>query len=218
MKDPIATKQEKLKQLIMLGEERGYLTYADVRLHLPDAVDDEQLEGIGETLKEMNIRLYDSPPIEPQAFQTLSTDIHVTIATVNGKQNPVVMFDDELAAQLLRQWRIASAQAAALETNQRFDAVLKLCESLGRVMDQYVVTRNKFYGDQRDGERETVIAQLNELAASLKKLSGDNTDRLDFTCSFCGRDKNDVERMVQGATAMICGACIADCNEMVNEK
>jgi ATP-dependent Clp protease ATP-binding subunit ClpX len=30
-------------------------------------------------------------------------------------------------------------------------------------------------------------------------------------CSFCGRSADQVERLVSGATAYICDACIAEC-------
>jgi hypothetical protein len=30
-------------------------------------------------------------------------------------------------------------------------------------------------------------------------------------CSFCGRDENDVTRLVAGASAYICDACITEC-------
>ncbi|MDP1898490.1 MAG: RNA polymerase sigma factor region1.1 domain-containing protein, partial [Sulfurimicrobium sp.] len=37
----------RLKSLIVLGKERGYLTYAEINDHLPDdMLDAEQIEGI----------------------------------------------------------------------------------------------------------------------------------------------------------------------------
>jgi hypothetical protein len=30
-------------------------------------------------------------------------------------------------------------------------------------------------------------------------------------CSFCGRDENEVERLVAGASGHICSACIVQC-------
>ena len=43
----IEARRMRLKTLIMLGKERGYLTYAEINDHLPDDMQDaEQIEGI----------------------------------------------------------------------------------------------------------------------------------------------------------------------------
>ena len=39
------TRRTRLKTLIKLGKERGFLTYAEVNDHLPDDVVDDQYEG-----------------------------------------------------------------------------------------------------------------------------------------------------------------------------
>jgi RNA polymerase primary sigma factor len=44
------TRKTRLKNLIKLGKERGYLTYAEINDHLPDdVVDAEQIESITST-------------------------------------------------------------------------------------------------------------------------------------------------------------------------
>ena len=53
----------RLKNLIKLGKERGYLTYAEVNDHLPDEmVDAEQIESIISTFADMGIQVYDEAP------------------------------------------------------------------------------------------------------------------------------------------------------------
>ena len=53
----------RLKNLIMLGKERGYLTYAEINDHLPDdMLDTEQLEGIISMINDMGIQVYDEAP------------------------------------------------------------------------------------------------------------------------------------------------------------
>jgi hypothetical protein len=48
------TKRTRLKNLIALGKERGFLTYAEVNDHLPDdMVDAEQIESIISTFNDM---------------------------------------------------------------------------------------------------------------------------------------------------------------------
>ncbi len=53
----------RLKNLIKLGKERSYLTYAEINDHLPDdMVDAEQIEAIITTFNDMGIQVYDEAP------------------------------------------------------------------------------------------------------------------------------------------------------------
>jgi RNA polymerase primary sigma factor len=53
----------RLKNLILLGKERGYLTYAEINDHLPDdMLDAEQIEGIISMINDMGIQVYDEAP------------------------------------------------------------------------------------------------------------------------------------------------------------
>jgi RNA polymerase primary sigma factor len=88
------TRKMRLKTLIKLGKERGFLTYAEINDHLPDdVVDAEQIESIISTFNDMGIQVYDEAPdaetllmsdaapaagaddadVEEQAEQALST-------------------------------------------------------------------------------------------------------------------------------------------------
>ncbi|MDR2173207.1 MAG: RNA polymerase sigma factor RpoD [Burkholderiales bacterium] len=56
-------RKHRLKSLIVLGKERGYLTYAEVNDHLPDEIiDPEQIEGIIAMINDMGIHVYDEAP------------------------------------------------------------------------------------------------------------------------------------------------------------
>jgi len=56
-------RRTRLKTLIALGKERGYLTYAEINDHLPDdLVDAEQIESIISTFGDMGIQVYDEAP------------------------------------------------------------------------------------------------------------------------------------------------------------
>jgi RNA polymerase primary sigma factor len=56
-------RRTRLKNLIMLGKERGYLTYAEINDHLPDdMLDAEQIENIISMLNDMGIQAYDEAP------------------------------------------------------------------------------------------------------------------------------------------------------------
>ena len=53
----------RLKNLIVLGKERGYLTYAEINDHLPDdMLDAEQIEGVIGMINDMGISVYDEAP------------------------------------------------------------------------------------------------------------------------------------------------------------
>ena len=53
----------RLKNLILLGKERGYLTYAEINDHLPDdMLDTEQIEGITAMINDMGIQVFDEAP------------------------------------------------------------------------------------------------------------------------------------------------------------
>jgi len=56
-------RRTRLKNLIVLGKERGYLTYAEINDHLPDdMLDAEQIENIISMINDMGIQVYDEAP------------------------------------------------------------------------------------------------------------------------------------------------------------
>ncbi len=56
-------RRSRLKTLIVLGKERGYLTYAEINDHLPDDVQNsEQIDGIIGMINDMGIQVYESAP------------------------------------------------------------------------------------------------------------------------------------------------------------
>ncbi|SFE14007.1 RNA polymerase primary sigma factor [Nitrosomonas sp. Nm166] len=68
----------RLKMLIGLGKERGYLTYAEINDHLPDdMLDAEQIEGIISMINDMGISVHDEAP---DAETLLMSDAATTVA------------------------------------------------------------------------------------------------------------------------------------------
>ncbi len=56
-------RRTRLKSLIILGKERGYLTYAEINDHLPDDVQgSEQIDGIIGMINDMGIQVYEEAP------------------------------------------------------------------------------------------------------------------------------------------------------------
>ena len=67
-------RRTQLKNLISLGKERGYLTYAEINDHLPDDLSDaEQIEGIISIINSMGIQVYDEAPDAETLLMTEST-------------------------------------------------------------------------------------------------------------------------------------------------
>ncbi len=68
------TRKMRLKALIKLGKERGYLTYAEINDHLPDdVVDAEQIESIISTFSDMGIKVFDEAPAAEELLMSDAT-------------------------------------------------------------------------------------------------------------------------------------------------
>lgn len=58
-----AQQQPRIKELIVLGREQGYLTYAEVNEHLPEDISDpEQVEDIIRMINDMGIDVFEVAP------------------------------------------------------------------------------------------------------------------------------------------------------------
>ena len=74
----IESQRLKLKNLIVLGKERGFLTYAEINDSLPDdIVDAEQIEGVISMINDMGIQVYEEAP---DAEALLMTDTAPAVA------------------------------------------------------------------------------------------------------------------------------------------
>ena len=76
-------RRNRLKSLIKLGKDRGYLTYGEINDHLPDdLVDAEAIDGIISTFGDMGIKVYDQAP-----------DVESMIL---GPDTPIATSDDDV--------------------------------------------------------------------------------------------------------------------------
>jgi RNA polymerase primary sigma factor len=77
--EELEQRRQKLKTLIKLGKDRGFLTYSEINDHLPEnIVDPEAIEGIIGTFNDMGIAVYDQAP---DAETLLLSDNVATVAT-----------------------------------------------------------------------------------------------------------------------------------------
>ena len=59
--------QNDIAQLIQLGREQGYLTYADITDTLPDgSTDEDNFEEIIQVLRDMGIKVFENTPDEDE--------------------------------------------------------------------------------------------------------------------------------------------------------
>jgi RNA polymerase primary sigma factor len=86
-KEDAETRRTRLKNLIKLGKDRGFLTYSEINDHLPDdLVDAEQIEAIISTFGDMGIQVYDQAPDQEQLL-------------IAADQPPVAPTDDDVEEQ-----------------------------------------------------------------------------------------------------------------------
>ncbi|QDZ26557.1 RNA polymerase sigma factor RpoD [Noviherbaspirillum sp. UKPF54] len=87
--EELEQRRQKLKTLIKLGKERGFLTYSEINDHLPEnIVDPEAIDGIIGTFNDMGIAVYEQAP---DAETLLLSD---NVANVTGDDD-----DAEAAAE-----------------------------------------------------------------------------------------------------------------------
>src|ERR1035437_4609320 len=58
----VEERRTRLKALILLGKERGYLTFAEINDHLPEMLEVEQIEGVVSMINDMGITVCDVAP------------------------------------------------------------------------------------------------------------------------------------------------------------
>ncbi len=103
----------RLKNLVMLGKERSYLTYAEINDHLPDEMlDAEQIETIIGMINDMGIQVYDTAPdaetllmsdaTPPVADEEAAAEAEAALSTVDSEfgrtTDPVRMYMREMGS------------------------------------------------------------------------------------------------------------------------
>jgi RNA polymerase primary sigma factor len=103
----------RLKNLIVLGKERGFLTYAEINDHLPDdMLDAEQIESIISMINDMGIAVYDEAPdaeallmseaTPPVADDDVVEEAEAALSTVDSEfgrtTDPVRMYMREMGS------------------------------------------------------------------------------------------------------------------------
>src|SRR5487761_2780706 len=67
----VEAQRTRLKNLVVLGKERGFLTYAEINDHIPDdMLDAEQIESVIGMINDMGIAVYDEAPDSGQLLMS----------------------------------------------------------------------------------------------------------------------------------------------------
>jgi len=67
----VEAQRTRLKNLVVLGKERGFLTYAEINDHIPDdMLDAEQIESVIGMINDMGIAVYDEAPDSEQLLMS----------------------------------------------------------------------------------------------------------------------------------------------------
>ena len=83
----------RLKNLIVLGKERGYLTYTEINDHLPDdMLDSEEIENIVSMINDMGIQVYDEAP---DAETLLMSEVMPAVADEEAVEAALSTVDSE---------------------------------------------------------------------------------------------------------------------------
>jgi len=69
----VEERRTRLKALIILGKERGYLTFAEINDHLPEMLEVEQIEGVVSMINDMGISVHDQAPDVENQIMSEST-------------------------------------------------------------------------------------------------------------------------------------------------
>ncbi|MBU1424122.1 MAG: RNA polymerase sigma factor RpoD [Gammaproteobacteria bacterium] len=106
----IEARRTRLKALILLGKERGYLTFAEINDHLPEMLEVEQVEGVVSMINDMGITVCDVAPdteslvmnetTPPVADEDAAEEAEAAISTVDSEfgrtTDPVRMYMREM--------------------------------------------------------------------------------------------------------------------------
>jgi RNA polymerase primary sigma factor len=145
-------RRARLKNLIRLGKERGYLTYSEINDHLPDVVDAEQIESMITTLNDMGIQVYDEAPDaetlilsenNPVAAQEedVEEEAEAALSTVDPEfgrtTDPVRMYMREMGSVelLTREGEIEIAKRIEEGLKQMIHAISALPTTIGEILD-----------------------------------------------------------------------------------
>jgi RNA polymerase primary sigma factor len=143
--------ESRLKELIALGKEQGYLTYAEVNDHLPDDIaDPQQIEEIIGMINEMGIQVGEGVPeaeelllADNEPTEDVADEVVSALASVDSEfgrtTDPVRMYMREMGSVelLSREGEIAIAKRIEEGMNQMLTTLANQPQMIAEVLRDY---------------------------------------------------------------------------------
>lgn len=211
--------ESRLKKLIALGKNQGYLTYAEVNDHLPSgiAVDSEQIEEIVNMLTDFGIPVHESAPSSEELLldkdssdddEEASEEAVAALAQVNSEfgrtTDPVRMYMREMGSVelLTRQGEITIAKRIEDGISQILQTLASNPETIGRVLADFDLYLNEemrltdiISGFAADDDDKSAGAVTSDIIASVtaeeEDESGSGNDEGDGGNSDANDDDDD---------------------------
>ncbi|MFZ7266830.1 RNA polymerase sigma factor RpoD [Avibacterium avium] len=165
--------QSQLELLIAQGKEQGYLTYAEVNDHLPDSVDEEQIDNIIQMINDMGIQVLDAAPdaddlmlneniTDEDAVEEATQVLSSVEAELGRTTDPVRMYMREMGSVelLTREGEIDIAKRIEEGINEVQTAVAAYPEALNDLLRQYALVEE---GGMRLADLITGFVDPNEV-------------------------------------------------------
>src|SRR5919109_2704679 len=196
-KEDAETRRTRLKNLIKLGKERGFLTYSEINDHLPDdLVDAEQIEAIISTFGDMGIQVYDQAPDQEQLLiasdatpvaqpdEDVEEQAEAALSTVDSEfgrtTDPVRMYMREMGSVelLTREGEIEIAKRIEEGLRHMIQAISACPTTVQEILDlAEKVEKDELRIDEEVEDEEAADAAQ---SASLLALRGEALEK--FTC------------------------------------
>ena len=131
----VEAQKTRLKSLINLGKERGFLTYAEINDHLPDMVDADQIEAIIEMkinlkLRNFPLRLKENNEIKDIFFNLIDdrakSIISKRVSKMNGDVRVAFDIIKSSITELFKKIRESTTEVPKNQVVVTMDMVLKV--------------------------------------------------------------------------------------------
>nr|WP_267240231.1 RNA polymerase sigma factor RpoD [Avibacterium paragallinarum] len=165
--------QSQLELLIAQGKEQGYLTYAEVNDHLPESVDEEQIDNIIQMINDMGIQVLDAAPdaddlmlneniTDEDAVEEATQVLSSVEAELGRTTDPVRMYMREMGSVelLTREGEIDIAKRIEEGINEVQTAVAAYPEALNDLLEKYALVEE---GGMRLADLITGFVDPNEI-------------------------------------------------------
>jgi RNA polymerase primary sigma factor len=222
-------RRTQLKNLIILGKERGFLTYAEINDHLPDEVlDADQIEGVISMINDMGIQVYDEAPDAETLLMQDSTpavadedvvaEAEQALTTVDSEfgrtTDPVRMYMREMGSVdlLTREGEIEIAKRIEEGLRHMVQAISSCPLTIQQILDMAAqIEKDEMRIDELiDGFVETETeAETKARAESKAKAEQAPADEEDTSSDDADSEANDDEEDDEEASAKLAAANLA---------